>query len=132
MKTKGPKQGEPISAKVTNAWGRRTLVWIIITLFKNCKLKKKNYLMNHVSVKTLTTGQMISSETRGPPAIKKKGVFYRLQTILIWILCCLFPRLIIDRAPSTTPFLCFKKCMMKSTPDVFIKNYLFHLSVSCS
>ena len=32
-KTKGPKQDSPPSAKVTYAWGRRTLVLLIITLF---------------------------------------------------------------------------------------------------
>ena len=55
-----------------------TLVLIIITLFRNCKLIiyiYNIYLINHVSAETLTTGRMIPLET------KSKGIDHNILTI---------------------------------------------------
>ena len=69
MKAKGPKEDSQKSAKVTSVWGRRTLVFIIITWFRYmyCKFQYKLYLINRVSGKTLTTRLMIPLGTNSSP-----------------------------------------------------------------
>jgi hypothetical protein len=44
-----------VLVKVINAWGRRTYILVIITLLRNCKYLLWTFLINDVSVKTLTT-----------------------------------------------------------------------------
>jgi hypothetical protein len=43
-------------AKIKFARGRRTLVLIIITLFRNCRFSAFMYLINHVIAELLITG----------------------------------------------------------------------------
>ena len=51
------QRGEPRSDMVTFVWGRLILTLVIITLFRNSKLQKQKYPVNHVSDETLTTGR---------------------------------------------------------------------------